>query len=57
MREGDRQRHQLRRFIARVSEHHALIARTDPVILILRSVLRLIGLINTHSNIGRLHVD
>ena len=53
----NRQRHQLRRFIARVAKHHALIACAIEVIGILFAIFKLQGMIHTQSDIRRLTVD
>ena len=57
MRQGDRQGHELRCFVAGKAKHHPLVARADAVEGVGRAVLRLIGFIDAHGDVGRLHID
>ena len=53
----DGQRHQLRSLIAGITEHHALVARADEVVLVSGAVFRLKGFVHAHCNVRGLHVD
>ena len=55
--ECDRQRHELRRLVRRIAEHHALIARTDGVGDIGFTLLRLKRLVNAECDVGRLLIE
>jgi hypothetical protein len=59
VRERDRQRHELRGLVRRVAEHHPLIARSRDVELVVVGGigLRLVGMVDTHGDVGRLLVD
>ena len=59
VRQRDRQRHQLARLARRVAEHHALVARARDVqrIVVGRVGARLVGLVHTLRDVGRLLVD
>ena len=57
MRKRDGQRHQLRRFITGIAEHHALISRTVEVIGVLLPVFQLQGVIHAQRNIRGLSVN
>ena len=52
VRERDRQRHQGLRFIARITEHHALVAGADFIIFLGGAVSRLKGFADAHRDIG-----
>lgn len=49
--------HELRCFVAGKAKHHPLVARADAVEGVGRAVLRLIGFIDAHGDVGRLHID
>ena len=59
VREHDRQRHQLRRLVRRVAEHHALVTGADIVerIVVARVVLQLVGRVDAERDVRRLRVD
>ena len=57
MSKGNRKRHKFCRFVTSITEHHTLITGTVKVILVILIILKFIGLINAHSNIGRLMVE
>ena len=59
VREHDRQRHQLRRLVGRVAEHHPLVAGADPVerVVVARVVLHLEGGVDALRDVGRLLVE
>ena len=56
VRERDRQRHELRRLVAGVAEHHALIARTV-VERVLAGLLALERVVDAEGDVGALLVD
>ena len=55
----DRQRHELRRLVGRVAEHHPLVARAGDVECIVVGGVgaRLVGLVDALGDVGRLLVD
>ena len=57
VRQRDRQRHQLGRFVAGVAEHHALVAGADEVVDVGFAVLVLKALVHAHGDIRRLAVE
>ena len=57
MRKRYRQRHKLRRIVARITEHHTLIARAVKVIYILLALFIFKRAVNAHGNIGRLLIN
>ena len=57
VRKGDRQRHQLRCFIARIAENHTLVARAGIKIVFHIAAFCLQRLINAHGNITGLLMD
>ena len=57
MRQRNRQRHQLLGLIARIAEHHALIARADGEVSLRGTLLALKGVVNAECNVGGLLVD
>ena len=57
MRQRDGQRHQLGCFIARVAEHHALVARADGEVRVSRARFALQRAIHAQSDVGRLLID
>jgi hypothetical protein len=59
VRERDRQRHQLRRLLGRVAEHHSLVpsAREVELIAAIVNVTRLVGLIDPLRDIRRLLIQ
>ena len=56
VRERDRQRHELRRLVAGVAEHHALIARAV-IERVLAGLLALERVVDAEGNVGALLVD
>src|SRR5487761_782360 len=57
VRKHDRQRHQLLGLTRRVAEHHPLVAGADAVERVVVAVLRLVRLLDTLRDVGRLLVD
>ena len=57
VREPDRHRHEIVGLVARVAEHHALVARADLVVVVAGARLLLERLVDTHRDVGRLLVD
>ena len=59
VRERDRQRHELRRLVGRVAEHHALVARAGEIELVVvgHAALTLVGLVDALRDVRRLLVD
>ncbi len=57
VREHDRERHQLLRLVARVPEHHPLVAGADPVDRVHVAVLGLVRLVDALRDVRRLPVD
>jgi hypothetical protein len=59
VREDDRERHQLRRLVRGVAEHHPLVARADPVdrIDLARLVLQFVRRVDAERDVGRLGID
>ncbi len=57
VRERDGQRHQFRRLVAGVAEHHALVAGAEAVVRVRRAVLGFIGLVDALGDVRRLDVD
>ena len=59
MREVNRQRHQFGRLVARITEHHALVAGTLRIEFVLAALAtaQLFALVDTHRDIARLFVD
>ena len=57
VRQRDGQRHELGRLVARIAEHHALIARTDREVGVGRALLALERVVNAQRDIRGLLVD
>ncbi len=57
VRQPDRHRHQIRRVITRIPEHHALITRADLIETVRETVTDLLRLVDPHRNVRRLLID
>ena len=57
VREPDRHRHEVFGVVARVAEHHALVAGADLVVRVAGADLLLVRLVDAHRDVGRLLVD
>ena len=57
VREPDRHRHEVVGVVARVAEHHPLVAGTDLVVQVAGAGLQLARLVDAHRDVGRLLVD
>ena len=57
VREPDRHRHEVVGVVARVTEHHSLVARADLVVDVAGAGRLLERLVDTHRDVGRLLVD
>ena len=57
VREPDRHRHEVVGVVARVAEHHALVARADLVVDVAGAGALLVRLVDAHRDVGRLLVD
>ena len=57
VREPDRHRHEVVGVVARVAEHHPLVAGADLVVVVGETVADLLGLVDALRDVGRLLVD
>ena len=57
VREGNRQRHELRRLVAGIAEHHALVARAVGEVVAALAGLELEALVDAHGDVAALLVN